>query len=74
MSRAGVDGARVKDQSPLIMETSTAQTAINILTRLTTLFLKRFDRSRSLKIAVKKWAIIRHAKMLLAFKLSDAAV
>ena len=73
-SKAGVDGARVKDQSALITQTRTAQTAMNMLTRLTKLFLKRFDRSKSLKIAVKKCAMIRHAKIALAFTLSSPAV
>ena len=64
----------MKDQSELIMQTSTAQTAINMLTRLTTLFLERVDRSKSLKIAVKKWATIRHPKSDLALMFSSSAV
>ena len=64
----------MKDHSELIRQTSTLQTAINMLTRLTTLFLKRFDRSKSLKIAVKKWAMIRQANSDLALMFSSSAV
>ena len=69
-----MDGARVNDQSELITQTSTAQIAMNMLTRLTTLFLNRSDLSKSLKIAVKKWATIRHAKIALALMFSSSAV
>ena len=65
-ARYGLFGALGKDQFIAIAASSTPQTAINMLTELTTYFLNRFDRRRDLKMAVKKWPIIRKEKRTLA--------
>ena len=59
-------GARGKDQFIAIAASSTPQTAINRLTKLTTYFLNFDVFSKILKIAVKKCEMIRKEKIILA--------
>ena len=59
-------GALGKDQFIAMAALSTPQTAMNRLTKLTTHFLNFADFSKSLKIIVKKCAIIRKENNTLA--------
>ena len=67
-------GARGKDQFIAMAASSTPQIAIKTLTIPITQILKRAERNMSLKIAVKKWAITRKMKMILASLVSYSAV
>ena len=64
--RYGLFGALGKDQFIAIAASSTPQTAINMLTELTTYFLNRLDRYKDLKMAVKKCPMIRKENRILA--------